>query len=430
MLCGCPYSPSPGITVAPAGTTETTETTDAETTPTPHPLAGTTAELDAIGAIEIVGGSPGEGIGQQLFIGDFTADGLDDLVVAGTTASYLVEGPVVADVQLGPGLDRLDYVPLVAGDFQGLGYDTVIVATGLGDVTSFDAPGGTGWLAGATTLHGVIDEAVQLVAGDLNGDGIDDFVLGVQSDTFGSPGHIRVWYDPFADPTETPDVTLFGEEDHDGFHDNPLDVVPDLDGDGVNDLIAYPSRAGAFHDWYIVRGPPISLGTLPDAADWNWDQQGGAEAWQGAGDLNGDGYNDLLTWDWVEALLDYTPLDESEGPMCGDATLRLSTIVDRADVVGDIDLDGSLDLAVSNLEEHEWTPPSFTAIVFGPIRGVVDVDTDGYVLFDATAPDGVGADTTVGDWNHDGNADLAIGVPGAAESPTGPGKVYLLFSPL
>ncbi len=367
------------------------------------------------------------GVGLGVHRGDFDGDGIDDVIVAGMDKAYLLNGPLGGDVPIINATPRVEHGAdaIVVGDFLGTGRDAIVGEVDSTTLRVLDYNDGAGQFedGGAVLLEDL--GTADVTAGDLTGDGISDLLVSSERDPWQQEAQVRFFAGPAGGAMRAPDAILTPEEEADEFGADALDVAPDLDGDGIDDLLILPWRAGAFHSWYVVPGPPVDL-DLADAR-YSWYRQGRVEEWRGIGDIDGDGYGDTLSRDWVEVNINLGPLDLAEDPFAGDVTVHFESLVDHAEVVGDVNGDGFVDLALSNLEEHDWTPPSLACLVFGPLSGTIYTEDDGHYLFDSTSLDGVGADYASGDWNNDGAADLAVGVPGLPTNPQGPGVVYLLF---
>ncbi|MFA5031383.1 MAG: FG-GAP and VCBS repeat-containing protein [bacterium] len=125
-----------------------------------------------------------------------------------------------------------------------------------------------------TTLGGFGE---RLSSGDINGDGIKDIVVGRHSNIPGKHGLVFVFYGGNTIDS-IPDVTLVG----DIFRGYGLFIgVGDVNGDGYDDII---TTAGEGCNVYFGGNP---MDSLPDLS-----MEAGLYA--GAGDLNGDGYDDWI----------------------------------------------------------------------------------------------------------------------------------------
>ncbi|MEZ4387042.1 MAG: hypothetical protein R3D98_05610 [Candidatus Krumholzibacteriia bacterium] len=193
--------------------------------------------------------------------GDFTGDGWDDVIVGGNTLAnvYLFAG--------GPGLDdqpdlvfsgdagsnRFGYGLAPAGDVNGDGWDDVIIGdmhNGAGGLYAgrahvfFGGPGADGQaelVYTGTTEYGIFGRTVA-GAGDLDGDGLDDLIVGAPTpDTAGhGPGQTFVFLGGDTLGTNRADTladyvfTGAAESDRLGAQ---VAIVGDQNGDGRPDFL-------------------------------------------------------------------------------------------------------------------------------------------------------------------------------------------------
>ena len=325
----------------------------------------------------IYGAHAGDQLGHTLATGDFNGDGVDDIAL----------GAPFAD---GPDSDRQDsgqvYV-LFGSSRMGNRIRELDLAEDDYDATIFGAD--------AEDLT-----AIALHAADINGDGVDDLIIGAlwadgPDDDRPNAGEAYVIYGG-SDRRQIDlalhqeDAIIYGAEAGDRLGEAV--GAADVNRDGRDDLIlaaAFASgpnnsrdRAG---ETYIVIGPPaekvdtaqgeqdvIILGIDPG------DQIGHSIA---SGDVDGDGFLDLL----LGALSADGP--DNEKDLAGEAYLVLS-------------------------EEH---PPN-----------IIDVAAQktAALIYGAEAVDRLGRSATMGDVNGDGLSDLLISAPNAGSRA---GAVYVFY---
>jgi len=237
--------------------------------------------------------------------GDADGDGLADLLVHGGGASRIVFGSAAALPydQAAAGIGSATWIqdrghPLApAGDLNGDGLQDFLVQRGDHLLLVL---GRTAWPAtlsvpdGDAELHVGVPNGFHRPMGDVDGDGIDDLVVT-------SPGRVEVVLGRSRWPsTVTGDVVIEGDRD------STLQVDPalrgDLNGDGLPELLIREAEvtvngvewAGILH---------VFAGRTSWAADYDLDEADarffGTTQYQGMGDwavvsdLNGDGFDDL-----------------------------------------------------------------------------------------------------------------------------------------
>jgi len=193
-------------------------------------------------------------------IGDVNGDGYDDVIVG--ASAYTRD------------FNRVGAAWVYLGSAQGLGQTPV-------------------W-----TLYGDMVSGTYLsargLAGDVNGDGYDDFMVSsTYSNGEASEGAVFVFYGDPDSLSTTPSWHAEGNLEAAGFGN--ANTVGDIDGDGYSDIIIRASGLS-----YLYRGSSTGLdldGTRPVGdvtnADWQYDVSA-ASSIGTAGDVNGDGFIDLV----------------------------------------------------------------------------------------------------------------------------------------
>ncbi|MGH2964956.1 MAG: hypothetical protein ACRDMH_06205, partial [Solirubrobacterales bacterium] len=317
-----------------------------------------------------------------------------------------------------------------------------------------------------------------LAAADLNGDGRDDLAVGAPGDSVGSSagaGAVNVIYGSGGGLTatgnqlwtqESPGIAEAAES---GDSLGAALATGDLNGDGKADLavgvpgesIGTNTGAGAVEVLYGSGGGLTATGNQL----WAQDSAGivdGAEAGDSfgaalaAGDLNGDGQQDLAIGVPAEGIGTTRPGAGAVNAIYGSAAGLTSTgnqlwtqnstdIKDPAEAgdgfgaalaTGDLNGDGEADLAVGVPGESVGTIPSGGAVnaIYGSAAGLTSTGNQLWtqnranVLDSAETGDSFGAALAAGDVDRDGHADMAIGVPGeSVGTAAGAGALNMLY---
>ena len=330
------------------------------------------SELDGSDGFRIDGENPGDYSGLSVSSGDVNDDGYNDIIIGAHFAdpngnksgsTYVVFGKKsgfsetidLSDiVRIGGGVriggeNRKDYSgsSVSSGDVNDDGYDDIIIGASGADRNG-NKSGSTyvvfGKADGPNGLNGIIElseldgndgfridgvnrkdySGSSVSAGDINGDGYDDIIIGANwaepdGGNFGrhhNSGSTYVVFGKESGFSRTIDLSeldgsdgfrIDGEnaEDHAGIS---VSSAGDIDGDGYDDIIIGAPYADSNEVWsgssYVVFGKEsgfsrtIDLSELDGSDGFRIDGESAGD-WSGysvssAGDFNGDGYDDII----------------------------------------------------------------------------------------------------------------------------------------
>ena len=230
---------------------------------------------------------------------------------------------------------------------------------------------------------------------------------------------------------------------------NSVASAGDVNGDGYADLVvgAFHAKGGGNDsgEAYIVLGPSTGTRILTDVdsrliGEYAYDFAG---AWvSGGADLTGDGRDDVLvgaTGYGDDSLQAQGALYVVEGTVAGSANLSGATAVlegaERYDRIGtsasaaDLNADGVADLVAGGETAPEGDGLGHAVVWFGPVSGrITSADADA-VFVGEVALSNAGHAVAAGDVNGDGYGDLVVGAPGYTTGSSPEGAVYVVYGP-
>ncbi|MFC1700184.1 FG-GAP-like repeat-containing protein, partial [Patescibacteria group bacterium] len=455
----------------------------------------------------------GDKSGGALAILDFNGDGFDDLVIGGRDGNDTDDGLAPGEVWLilgtAPGtwsmdtdiedqyaaswygettLDDFGEEVVSAGDVNGDGYEDILAsdpayngstgkaylifgaASGWTKNTDMAAGDDASWYAEGAN-ESFAEKRSMVGGGDVNGDGFDDILIAAPDNAGGGTSRGQVYlilgketgWSTDVDIATVADASWVGEGDNDDLGD-ALSFAGDINGDGYDDILI----GAPIDDISLNEGQLYIVFGSPDAADWNMDVDIGTVAdasfWGsttsenlgytlgGAGDVNGDGFDDFLAVedagggtangetylvlggvtvesDWS---MDMTITDVAAASFEGEAALDYTG---RRLAFGDVNKDGYSDFIIGSMENSETgTDTGQVYLILGKASGwAMDTDlgtgSDASWRGEAVSDDWLGTALAIGDLNGDGFGDIAMGASGNDEGgDAGDGQTYIIFA--
>jgi hypothetical protein len=411
--------------------------------------------------------------------GDVNGDGYADVIVGapyyddegrayvyygrgGAGTPYLTAGPMlennVAGSYFGGSVGT-------AGDVNGDGYDDVIVGatgyeSGAGEnqegaaYVYYGSAGGVGttpaWSTEGNKAGASFGVSVG-TAGDVNGDGYADVIVGAHtySGDYTSEGRACVFYGSAAGLATAASWTAYGGQANADFGYS-VSTAGDVNRDGYADVIvgAHQFTNGQDNEGkaFVYHGSAAGLGTTPA-----WSKEGGL-AWaffgisvSTAGDVNGDGYSDVIVGEYR-----YANGQDSEGAafvyhgsaagLSTGAAWSAESDKEQADfggsvsTAGDVNGDGYADVIIGAARYANGQAQEGAAALWCGSSSGVNEDVDGtpsnadwgyegsqeYAHFGCSV-------ATAGDVNGDGYADVIVGGYGYSSPEAGEGGALLFY---
>ncbi len=379
-------------------------------------------------------------------IGDVDADGVDDLAVpeisnstggpeAGTVTVYSGATRAVLAEHVGDPGDNLGHSTAPAGDVDGDGVPDYVAG----------GPGASPASPGHVVVWSGADHAVVLDlagpggfwgfsvsgAGDVDGDGHDDILVGAPL-AAGGAGTLSVLSG--TDGAQLWSITGATTADRLG---SAVGLVGDVDGDGTPDSVVGAFRASKGGTAYVVSG--VDGRTIHRLNPTGQATLFGIYFASGAGDVDGDGVGDVFVADYASGRpmkpnqrnTPKTPIGSGAAYVFSGATgERIHRFVAESPGdgfgpgrgVGDVDGDGYADLIIAGYTSSAGAPGAGRATVFsGRTREVLQVITS------TTANENFGVDALgLGDVDGDGRTDFVVTAVGLSFAGVAPGTAYVV----
>lgn len=278
--------------------------------------------------------------------------------------------------------------------------------------------------------------------GDVNGDGYDDFAIG--ADTHFGPGGVdgavylvlggpQQW--SANTPLSHPNIIKFTGEPDASKAGASVAGAGDFNGDGFDDILVgapqSPDRPGVA---YLILGSPnIASGSLASAIKWTGEVNGGytGNPVAGVGDVNGDGYDDavIFSFNFQGNGKAYLVLGNAT-PTGGSLSTAISYLGQPNDKIntitsGDVNGDGYNDMAIGAfLNDDAANRAGIVYIVLGSANPTSDVLSN-RPNYTGLENETIGYSLSTADVNRDGISEIIVGAPDYLDN-LGNSSIYIL----
>jgi len=416
-------------------------------------------------------------------VGDYNGDGYDDLLVGQANQyAYLYEG---SSTGLGTTYAQSfsastynGFGQVIEGgmDIDGDGFPDAVIADlavfyNAGGVYTYYSDGATGFTQDALIQSfgdGRGFGSTVALVGDFDGDGHGDAAIEAEYGTASGGSASGAMFMYVGTPTgldwapinrvgASPSIAGLGDIDNDGYDDFVVGrassgvayiymgsgtAAPqawnyvaetttdfgqsvagpgDIDGDGYDDLLVTGAGIGGYA--YVYQGVSTGINSTALATLSVSTTTGTRDAASGIGDVNGDGYPDMavgIPGASSSSGLAYTFLGAATGPAALPSTILACPDAGACEFGvsldgGDIDGDGFSDLVVG--APNTWTGAGQDGAVFVFYGTATGVSTSpAYTLYGNSSAGDFGEAVRLGDLSGSGYADIAIGDPSASDA--------------